>query len=54
MYFKVIFQRNGKKGNKDTCKTQRVQSNRRVDVSETQIYWSFLRVARKVYMMYRV
>jgi len=46
MSFKVIFQRNGKKGNKDACKIQRLLSNRRVDVSNTQIYRPFLVVAQ--------
>ena len=42
MLFKVIFRNNGKKGNEDGCKIRRHWSNRRVNVSEIQIYWLVL------------
>jgi hypothetical protein len=51
MSFKVVFRRNGKKGNKNTCKIWRLWSNRQVDVSETQINWLFILVARTVCKM---
>jgi len=51
MSFKVIVQRNGTKGNKDACRIWRLWSNRRVDVSEIQIYRPFLLVASATTLM---
>ena len=48
---KVIFRMNGKKGNKNDCGIWMLWSNRRVDVSESQIYWPFHLVARIVCKM---
>jgi len=51
MSFNVIFRRNGQKGNIDVGRIWRLWSNRQVDVSETQIYWPFLLLARIVCKM---
>jgi len=51
MFFKVIFWQNGKKGNMDACQIRRLWSNHWVEVSETQISWPFLLVARTVWKL---
>jgi len=51
MSITVICRRNEKKGNKDDCKSWRLPSNCRVDISMTQIYCPFFLVTRRVCKM---